>query len=273
MHITLLTNTLQRDSLNPPDEDDAEIVFWKRVKAKGMARPEKGKATPFLVILDVRSRLMQVRTEQPFTVGAAEIGQALVDEMASYTLEAVSRNFVEKERSARQAEWMVRDAEHASGLLHRLREGKEFEWRKGRRAPGLDAAYAALIESVNANLLAMHAWNKNRQSPAAGPMFIPFDLFTWQTLQTRLQELSDDLELQLKFARFFGYVEIFKAAPTSTYNREPDPPRNGTLPYPITPVTPAVALNRIWPEATQLGYKLLMSFEKEFQLPVYLRDH
>lgn len=273
MHVTILTNTLQRDSLNPPEGDDAEIVFWKRVKAKGLARIGKAKPTPFLVILDVRSRLIQVRTEAPHAMPAAEIGQALVDEMASFTLQPTSRNFVEKEGSAHQAEWMVRDAEHASGLLHRLREGKEFESRKGRRAPGLDAAYEALLASVNANLLAMHAWQKNRQSPAAGPMFIPFDLFTWQALQARLQELSDDLDLHLKFARFFGYVEIFKSAPTSTYNREPDPPRAVILPYPITPVTPTTVINSIWQEATQLGYKLLMGFGKTFELPVYLRDH
>ena len=261
MQITIHKNSLQRDSLNPPDEADGEIVFWKRVKAEGKAMEGKASST-FEIILDLRARLFQVRCDG--NIPASVIAEAVTNEMASYTLLPRRQLLVQRSATPVAAEWIAHDAEHVSGLLHRLREAKAFEARETPpQPPGLEKLRNALLDSMHDNMLSMRAWRKRRDSPHQLMLLKSFDVYTWDTLRSDFLRLCDDQDLQLAFAKFFDACGRFAAA-TAAELQQPrqDPNRLG----------PDSIVQRDMDEMIQVGQKTLMKFGRELVLPQHLRD-
>jgi hypothetical protein len=220
MRICLVNNRVEQDRINPPPPaDDGDLVAWKRVASTGYVK-EGPVRHDFSLTLDLRARLMQVACEG---VAAGRVGDALIHKMGEFILVPRSRLFMPSGSIGSQRfEWIVADAVHVSGLLHRLKEVKEFDEPQGPPLPpGLAAVRTRLLDSVAENTAKMKGWQEHRQQRQL-LYYVRFDPHAWDLLRGEFLTLTDDPVLQHDFARFFAGVEGWERA-TQTLFDSPSP--------------------------------------------------
>lgn len=275
MDLQILTNQVEQDRLNPSKDDSErlDVVQWKRIVAKGIATENQAQ-TKFTVLLDLRSRLLRVLTkEEAPGCNAADIAQALMYEMASYTMEPSSRLGAPNANDVSKAEWIVRDADHVSGLLHRLGEAKRFPARtEPPHPPGYDDVRSVLLDATDENLLAMFAWDKRRQNPGRLNWRPPFNTHDWDVLRDRYLPLEDDLQLFRQFARFFGQVAQYAQAVAVIEANPTDRPDYSAPTNAAARKAAEEFIGQLHHELIQVGLKLLAACGRTFTLPPHLRS-
>jgi len=201
VRLCITRNRVQQDKISPPPpEEEGDLVGWKRVVSDGYVTDGPGNSR-FTVTLDLRARLLQVECNGFPSDG---IGNALINKMCSFTLAPRSRLFATSGPiSASRFEWLVADAVHVSGLLHRIQELKEFDEPPGPpQPPGLRSLLNALVDSIADNTAAMRIW-KEAVYGRKIKYSVRFETHAWEALRDRFLELTDDSQVQVSFARFF----------------------------------------------------------------------
>lgn len=279
LRIEILSNHLDRDKLNPgePDVLRAEVVYWKRVVASGQVK-FGGSSGRVQAILDVRARILRVSLTEVQNLGPVAlrlelkpVAYGLVNKMAEFAMHR--RSDLAMPFNQDGSEWLVADPEHVSGLLHRLKEAKEFTApQTAPKPPGHAAVLATLLDAVDENLKAMFAFSKERVYPS-NRYLPPFNGFAWETLRERFLRLEDDSTLVQRFARFFDHVAQYAAAVhvVRTHPKSPGPDYSVAAPHgPRRVAEEFIGQNE--QEVQQLGLKLLGDLrEKPFELPQHLR--
>lgn len=209
MRLQVLKNTVQQDRLNPPAGEEGELVYWKRVRSEGAA--VKGDVRHlFDVLLDLRSRILTVRMDEHQAIAAAEVADGLVNAMCAYIPVPKSRLFIQRAVTDRtHVEWMVTDAIQVSGLLHRLKEAKEFDALTEAPYPKpLVPLLDRLVQAVISNMRMMSQWQVDRQYTGRMSYYIRFDRHDWDVLHPRFVESTDDATMLARFAQFFDLVQL-----------------------------------------------------------------
>lgn len=223
MRLQVVKNMVQPDQLNSSQGSDGELVHWKRVKTEGLVIQESQRSG-FEVYLDLRSRIMLVRVPEDSLVRAADVADGLVNAMCTYIPVPKSRLFVQRAAmDSRRVEWMVTDAEQVSGLLHRLKEAKEFDAPEHAPYPTpLVPLLEQLTDAVITNLRWIAQWQLDRQHRGRMSHHIRYDRHAWDVLHARFVEATDDAAMLSKFARFFDLVGLMNPHVT-LYLNEVDP--------------------------------------------------
>lgn len=268
MRLQILRNIVQEDNLNPPDGQEGELIWWKRVKSDGTVETQR-EQQGFEVILDLRSRLMQVRVKETRDIGAVEVAEALVSKMCEFVAVPRSRLFVQRAvTNGASVEWIVSDAVQVSGLLHRVKEAKEFEApaRPPYPAP-LVPILEHLIDAVIENVRMMYQWEQDNKKHEP-PHYIRVGTHVWETLKTQFLELTDNPRMRGDFAQFFDYVMVFRSA-TDVLKSSPLRP-GGSGDY-VTRTDQAIfsaaeaSAGFVLQDATQLGARLVEAYGTDNQ--------
>lgn len=210
MQLEINSIVVQEDNLAETSSDEAELRFWKRVKVKGHAYIED-EAHAFKVILGMRDRLMLVKSQGDPRPEADRIAKGLIYKMCEFITEPTSSLFVRRYRDRSDlSEWMVRDAEHASGLIHRIKEEGKFEaGTEAPTSPLLGDIIEGLVDAVAYTTKSMEEWDRQFSSGGV-PDRLRFETYAWNVHCDQLVELSDNHEMMERFARFFDWAEVYQ---------------------------------------------------------------
>lgn len=211
-------------------ENSAE-PHYKRTRAWGHAVRER-KQLDFEIILDIRARLFSVGPPKGQHLAKADahaVGEAVVNEMAIFVARPIAHLLVPVEESER-AEWIVTDADHVNGLLHRLRERKTFIARPSAPIPRrLREITEHILGAAIENMRQVNGtWNG---SSNLSTMHVPaIDLSTWEVNRERFTEWTEDRGTRERFARLFelyrSYAQTWPIAIQAAPSRERGSPDN-----------------------------------------------
>lgn len=198
-------------------KDNSAEPHFKRTRAWGAAEMD-AKKFEFEVVLDIRARLLSVGAPKGQILAkpvATLIGQAMVNEMGIFVARPIEHLFVRVEESER-AEWIVTDADHVNGLLHRLRERKMFTARASPPMPRrLREITEHLLDAAIENMRQVN-WTWNPSSNLSAYNIPGIDLSTWEVNRERFTDWMEDRETREQFARIFelyrSYAHIWPIA-------------------------------------------------------------
>lgn len=206
LDVTLLRLKPEDDNYKGQGGDD----HFKRTRAWGKAQFE-GRAVGFVVILDIRARLFSIKPEEKQELDLSDaraIGSALVNEMGLFVSRPIAQLMIPADGTER-AEWVVTDADHVNGLLHRLKERKRFTARASAPVPlRLREITEQLIGAALTNLREVNwCWNDTGNlSPSNVPTL---NLSTWEVNRDRFIDWTEDRELRELAARAFELCETY----------------------------------------------------------------
>jgi hypothetical protein len=185
-------------------KDNSTEPHFKRTRAYGEAESSQ-KKLDFEVLLDIRGRLLSVgapKGQQISKPEALPIGQAIVNEMGIFVARPIAHILVPAEESER-AEWIVTDADHVNGLLHRLKERKTFTARAKPPMPRrLREITEHLLSAAIENMRQVN-WTWNPSSNLSESHVPAIDLSTWEVNRERFTDWTEDREMREQFARLF----------------------------------------------------------------------
>lgn len=211
MRLRIVKNVVQPDRINAANGEEGELVAWKRLKTEGQTLLND-RQLPFVLLLDMRSRLMQVRVDPNPDVAAVEVADGLVNAMCSYVPVPRSSLFIQRAVTDRtQVEWMVTDAVQVSGLLHRLKEAKEFDAPTTPPFPEpFRPIVKQLVDAVIRNMRIMAGWQRDTEYEGRFLYYHRFETHVWEMLRERFIAGTDDPEVLASFAKFFDLVALME---------------------------------------------------------------
>lgn len=230
MNIRLLPGVVRKDSLKEGNDEGAVLEF-KRFKSKAEAQAQKD--SPWLtfdVQLDLRARLFWIGRghDAQTSMSPHDVGQAILREAGRFLMVPLSDLVAPLQPSAvRRAEWVVRDADHLLGLLHRVQEAQVFRAAdRTPRAAQLPPLLKRLAASIGRNakgyaerhqqIAYTSGWNKPIEPPDV-------DLSVWQAHGTRILELLDDAETKEDLLRWHEMLsQRLDALETLRHMYDPD---------------------------------------------------
>ncbi|HVL49551.1 MAG TPA: hypothetical protein VM889_13425 [Candidatus Thermoplasmatota archaeon] len=208
MHITITKLLAQQDKTRVNDDGEDELEYWKRVTARGIAE-ENGSTHHFELILDRRAGLLTVgpRKDQP-SGNAQRIAEAIVREMGAFVARPIGHLVIPAESPdpASRSEWIVTNADHVSGLLHRVKEQKRFSARKATPTPAhLRGMVESLVNDVIANLRAVERIFNDHDNLDRSEVLV-VETTAWDVHRESYLQESDDMRQKERLARFFERV-------------------------------------------------------------------
>lgn len=199
-----------------------DLAHFKRIVCDGVMEETLGpqilSTTRFEAILDCRAKLFSVgpsgKTNEWYVSMGHTIGLAIINEMSLFVTRPISHLVRPSHapKTAHRSEWLVTDADHFGGLLHRVREQKRFAGRGSAvDPPSLVAIRRALQNDIEHDTKEAQLAFKSGDTGLDVKRVLSMTTAAWNAYRGEFLRDCDDHEEKETIVRFFEKVAQFEA--------------------------------------------------------------
>lgn len=210
MQTYCLFNTRVEQDTFKNGESAGELLYFKRLRMDGRVEAD-GVNAKFELVLDLRARILSIGLKGPSPVPPAQIAESVFTEVARYVLGSIGRDIRVLASDAKRVEYIVRDADHVSGLLHRVQERGDFTAHDVHHWPPWPLPLEYMLEDILAvvctNLEMINELVKTVDGQNSLPTAARFDTVLWEIKRGHFLELCGHDTLSVRVVSFFEQLK------------------------------------------------------------------